>query len=473
MARPPKAEHEHQMRSTQSLSYQELPGHPGRREPFRWTAPRNPRCFRAYGQTQGKVGIGTVCVLLLLCTIPAQALELWSDPETGRHILLNTTLKLTGLAARNPDDRVLFPERRSATALARTRFDLDLKLSDSVNAELAYEHRARRETHAGGASIGGALTPFAPAPWRMTSLDWSLAHSEDRFAWRHEIDRALVSVHPDWGRVTAGRQAIGFGRGVLFSAVDVFAPFSPVEVDREWRRGVDALRVEYRTTPLSAIEVVGVFGDRWRHSALLGRFSGYVGDVDGELIVGKRARDAMLAATLSAAVGGAAVHGEAALFRTPEDQPDGGLFGRDDLVGKAVLGASYTFNVGNGLTLVAEYHYSGFGVTDMANALRRFRDPVFTERYQRGDSQILGRHALAGQLSYPIGDVVTGTLLLLQSPSDGSGLASPGLLWTPTQTTTITVNAFAPWGAQPRRGKLRSEYGTSPWSLYSQASVYF
>ena len=38
--------------------------------------------------------------------------------------------------------------------------------------------------------------------------------------------------------------------------------------------------------------------------------------------------------------GGAATHGELAFFRTPENQPDGGVFGKDDLVAKAVLGAS-------------------------------------------------------------------------------------------------------------------------------------
>lgn len=411
---------------------------------------------------------------MLFIASTTQAVELWSDPETGRYVGLNTTLKLTGLAAYNPDDSRLFSERRSGTAMTRVRFAFDAALGDQTSAELAYEHRARRDTLSGATSPGGgALATFAPAPWRVASLDWQLASHEDRFAWRHEIDRALVSVRPEWGSVTMGRQAIGFGRGVLFSAVDVFAPFSPLEVDREWRRGVDALRIEYRTTPLSALEIVGVLGDRWDDSALLGRFGGYVGDIDGELIIGKRGRDAMFAATMSSVLGGAAVHGEVALFRTPEDQPDGALFGRNDLVGKAVLGASYTFNVGNGLTMIGEYHYSGFGIKKIGDALQRFRDPVFIKRYLRGDTQILGRHALAMQISYPVGDVVTGSLLLLESPVDGSGLLSPGILWMPSQTTTVAINAFIPWGAGPRRGTLRSEYGASPWSLFTQVSMYF
>ncbi len=415
-----------------------------------------------------------IVVLVFFAAMTVQALELWANPDTGQHVELNTTLKLTGLAAYTPNDNRLYPERRSASAMTRMRFDLDATLSEQISAEFAYEHRARRNTSAGVSTLGGsATTPFGRAPWRAAALDWRLADHEERLAWRHEIDRALISVRQDWGSIVVGRQAIGFGRGMLFSAVDVFAPFSPVEVDREWRRGVDALRVEYRTSPLTSLEVTAVFGDRWANSALLGRFRGYIGDIDGEVIVGKRGRDAMFAATMSTVVGGAATHGELAFFQTPEDQPDGGIFGKDDLVAKAVLGASYTLNVGNGLTLLSEYHYSGFGIKDPANAMRLFRDNDFVERYLRGDSQTLGRHTLAVQAAYPISNVLASSFLILESLTDGSGLASPGLMWTPTQTASITINAFMPWGARPRQGQLRSEYGASPWTLFTQLSLYF
>lgn len=413
------------------------------------------------------------CVLLGTAG-SAFGLELWYDEETGRGAELRTTLKLTGYASANPSDPWIYPNATSVTGLVRTRFGVNLTLSDRVSAELAYEHHAQRASHGGGISVAGnILTSLSESPWRAAPLDWQIVRDGDNFNYRHEIDRALVTVKPDWGLITVGRQAIGFGRGVLFSAVDVFAPFSPLEVDREWRRGVDALRIEYRTSPLTSLELTAVFGERWEDSALLGRFRGYVGELDGEIIVGKRGEDAMFAGVLSAALGGAAVHSELALFHTPEEQPGGGLFGKKDLAAKLVLGASYTFNVGNGLTVLGEYHYSGFGLKHAEDVVEQILNQDFIKRYLRGDSQILGQHGLALQASYPFNETLLGALVFLGSLTDASGIAIPSLVWSVNDATTVTLSAFLPWGPSPENGNLRSEYGSSPFSLFAQLSLYF
>ncbi|MBI4831747.1 MAG: hypothetical protein HY801_09385 [Candidatus Lindowbacteria bacterium] len=383
------------------------------------------------------------------------------------------TLKATSLLSHAPDDELLFPEQDVATGLFRVRLGLRTKHSDWMNTELAYEQRARASTEAAATTVGAGILPsVAEAPFRITQLDWQLAEA-DNFSYRHEFDRALVALHPGCGEVTVGRQAIGLGRGVLFGAVDIFSPFSPIEVDREWRRGVDAARVEYRVSDTSSVEAVAAFGESWEESALLGRLRGYVGEVDGELIFGKRAEDEMVGGTISAAVGDAEMHIELAIFDTPEEQPDGGLFGDDTLVGKAVVGSSYTFDVGNGLTLLGEYHYSGFGVKDIEDIQARFFDPIFQERFLRGDTQILGRHAVALRSNYPFSNILSGGILILMSPVDGSGLFSPSAVWDMTQNVSLAVSGFIPWGAEPSNGQLRSEYGSSPASLFLQISAYF
>ncbi len=414
--------------------------------------------------------------LLFLVFPPcAGAVELWSDEEGRRYVSLDTALKLTTTYSHAPNAPLLFPDRDSTAILSRLRLNFSAQITEMATAELAYEHRARWDSNGAGAlSAGAAVLPsFAEAPYRLAQLDWELAHHGERFAYRHEIDRALVSLHPAWGEVTVGRQAIGLGRGILFSAVDLFSPFSPVEVDREWRRGVDALRIEYRTTDTSSIEFIGAFGERWDESAVLGRIRGYMGDVDGEFLFGKRGEDILFGGSVSAVVGDAEVHGEFALFRTPEAHPDGGFFESDRWVAKAVLGTSYTFDVGNGLTVLGEYHYSGFGMRDSEDSLLRLRDEDFVARYLRGDSQILGRHALALQSTYPISDSWNAALLVLGSPRDGSGLVSPSLIWDFWEGGSLIVSGFVPWGSEPSSMRLRSEYGASPASLFVQMSLYF
>jgi len=413
-----------------------------------------------------------IVLLLLLLSHHVCAVELWSN-EDGGYGDLDVAGKLTSLASNEPSDAFLFPDGFTRTTLARLRLGLDVRHNDWMDSELAYEQRARWISSGGGlGAISGALPTEAEAPFRMAQLDWQIG-ADDRYAYRHEIDRGLVALHPEWGDVTIGRQAIGLGRGTLFSAVDVFSPFSPLEVDREWRRGVDAIRAEYRLSTTASAECLAVFGESWDESALLGRIRGYLGDIDGSLIVGKRAEDFMAGVTFSAIVSEAEVHGELAVFDTPEAQPDSTLWGGDHLATKAVLGSSYTFNVGNGLTLLGEYHYCDFGIEDASDALTRLQDRDFQKRYLRGDTQILGRHAIAGQLSYPFNESVNGGLLVLGSPADGSGVFSPSLRLDLNENMTLTTNAFIPWGEEPQNGQIQDEYGASAASLFIQAAIYY
>jgi hypothetical protein len=410
---------------------------------------------------------------VLSATWRSEALELWSNEEGDRAISLDTALKFSALASYAPNDPILYPDRWSETGLFRLRLGLTANVEDWMTAQFAYEHRAQASSGRGGfGAAGGALPSFAKAPYRLGQLDWSI-YSEDDFFYRHEIDRALVALHPSWGEVTVGRQAIGLGRGVVFSAVDLFSPFNPIEVDREWRRGVDAVRLEYHTSDTSSVELLGVFGESWDDSAVIGRARGYIGEIDGELLIGKRARDAFVGVTMSRVVGDAEVHGELALFHTPDAFPDGGLFSNDHLVAKAVLGTSYTFDIGSGLTLFAEYHYSGFGVKEAADVTQVFRDPDVQERFLRGDTQILGQHALGTQMTYAFATNWNGFLLTLVSPTDASGLISPSIGWNFSEYGSVRVSTFLPWGSSPHNGRLGSEYGSTGKSLFVQVSLYF
>jgi len=166
-----------------------------------------------------------------------------------------------------------------------------------------------------------------------------------------------------------------------------------------------------------------------------------------------------------------------ALLRTREDLPDGGALGDRRLALKAVAGASYTFDVGNGLTVIGEYHYSGFGLRDVDELAPGGLDARETERFiarmTRGDSQILGRHALGVQFSYPVDDRGAASLLVLASPRDGSGLISPGMHWNVGSSASFRVNTFIPWGAGPEDARPGSEYGATPMSLTAQLSIHF
>ncbi len=390
--------------------------------------------------------------------------------EGGAEFELRSALKVTGLATRSADDPLLFPETVGAASLWRLRFEPEARLGSWLVVTAAYEQRLEVATSGGALSGAVFLPPTAPAPYRISQLDWPMATAQG-LTWYQEIDRAAVSVHEAFVDLTIGRQAIGWGRGILFGAIDIFAPFSPLEVDREWRRGVDAARAEVRLGARFSAEAVAAFGETWSDSALAGRVRGYAGPIDVEIVGGKRAEDSFVGAATSASVGGAEVHGELAFFYLPESWFEPGTFGNDRLIAKAVLGASYTFNVGDGLHLIGEYHYSGFGAepSDLTAALT---NPDFQARYLRGDTQILGRQALALVLSYPLGITGSATLQWLQDPVDGSGIVAPAVSVDLGENVSLLGGLYVGYGKAPQGLMLRSQFGTLPVAGLMQIRIY-
>lgn len=414
-----------------------------------------------------RIGAAIALLAALLAPPPARPRDLAPDGA----LALRTTLKSTLVVSRFPEDPVLFPDPVGSDALFRLRLDLLAKPSDSVTAEVAWETRLHATAPPAAASFGFLPADTAP-PFRIRALDEPLARA-DGLAWRHELDRASVAWRGGPAELTVGRQAIGWGRGVLFGAVDLFAPFSPLEADRAWRRGVDAARAEVRLGERASIDAAAAFGQDADPDASIyaARVRGYAGEADAELLLGRRARDLVVGAATSAAVGDAEAHAEAALFRTPAANPDP-LFGDARLVAKAVVGGSYRFPLGNGVPVWVEYHYSGFGAARPGEQLARFADPSFAARLARGDTQITNRHAVALLATYEANEEATFQLLWLVSPRDGSGVLSPSATLSLGDRATVQATAYVPHGASPRDGALRSDYGATPLAVLVQVAVY-
>ena len=256
------------------------------------------------------VALATLCVCFDVRYAHAQTP---GDDERST-LTLHYSLKSSALLSRAPDDPALFPDRNSATGLWRFRLEPTVHLSDHATFDLAFEQRLRAFSSSSTFTGASVLPSTAAAPFRIRRLDWQFA-SSSKTEWRGEIDRATVRTQLSTVDLTIGRQAIGWGRGVLFSAIDLFAPFTPLEADREWRRGVDAVRADVKVAERAAVDAIAALGDTVDRSTAAARFRGYAGNADVEIVGGRRARDLFGGAASSAAVGNAEVHGELAVFR--------------------------------------------------------------------------------------------------------------------------------------------------------------
>jgi hypothetical protein len=412
--------------------------------------------------------------LALLLPAPAWARQLYAVPENDQSLSLKSSLKADW--AESPAIPGSSANSTGASAFWRLRLEPEWKINTLFKASLAWDLRALLAVPAQATPL---LPGTAPGFFRVSPLGG--ATSQNGLTLAQELDRAWVAYQPEGGNFTLGRQAVGWGRGVLFSAVDIFAPFSPLEADQEWRRGVDALRGDVKLTDKISLDLVAAPGaDPMKSqapvtlddSALAGRLRGDLGGWDAELMAGRRGTDRLAGFTASLPLGDLEIHGEGVVFLTPGDIPDAGLGGNPNLVPKAVLGASNHFALGQGLTVAAEYHYSGFGAADVRTLPQRLADPGYRLRYTRGDSQIPGRQAWALQGVYTVNEWWTAGLNVLQSATDSSGVLAPSLTWNFGESVTLLAYGLWFYGAPAADGAPQSQFGGGSPSWLMQIRIY-
>jgi len=388
---------------------------------------------------------------------------------TAEEPVLTTRLALkeSGLVSHAPADPILFPERSTATFYWRGRLDSSVRLGARTSITGAYEQRAIAFT-ATPNNLGVGLPADRP-PFRVTPLDWAIASGEHA-QWRHEIDR--LALHADTGpaALTIGRQAVGWGRGIAFTAIDLFSPFTPLEADREWRRGIDAARAEIRMSDRASVDGVAAFGETWGHSAAVARLRGYAGHADVEIVGGYRAGDGLIGGATSAPLRGAEVHAEAAVFTTT-GVAGSVAFGIDRTIVKLVAGASRRLPWA-GAIVEGEYHYSGFGAPGGEDLGAFLRDPVVQERYLRGDMQTLRRHAIAAAVIVDHSPLLTFGARWVHTGADDSGVIMPVITATFDDRWSLDVTGYVPYGQAPSFGAIPAQYGATPAGVFVQLRYY-
>ncbi|MGI5864713.1 MAG: hypothetical protein ACOX6T_22055 [Myxococcales bacterium] len=126
------------------------------------------------------------------------------------------------------------------------RLQACLLWGEHLDAEIAWQLAASvasAPAFAGGAALGGSpISGAATASRRLVDFDGALAES-GTMRLRHDLDRLSLKLSLPGIDLVAGRQVLGWGSGRLWNPTDLLSPFSPTDIDKEVRKGVDSLRV--------------------------------------------------------------------------------------------------------------------------------------------------------------------------------------------------------------------------------------
>ena len=275
-------------------------------------------------------------------------------------------------------------------------------------------------------------------------FDWSdVLASDDQNRLLARIDRLSVTYRqPNWS-IQIGRQAISWGNGLVFQPLDLFSPFAPTTIDREFKPGVDSVLFESLVGNSNELQVLWIgrqadtAGPSPHTKAL--KWQTQLGDLSLDLIVAEHIGDEFAAFSLSLPVAGSLLRLETSRMCDDTTCTLSGLANLD-----------YMISVGPTLLyMFGELYHNGFGlkritenVPESLNA-RLVRGEVFTMMRDYGSFGLnVTWHPLWSQ-----------SFIVLRNLDDQSGLLQTAVNYEPGDASRMQFGVSAPFG------ETNSEFG--------------
>lgn len=379
------------------------------------------------------------------------------DVEWGGH------LKATGSASW-PDDRSGYQYVGT-----RTYYDggLDFRLKNKLyfsnwgNFETHYEAilyggDTRRKTielqnrYPGLPSYGAVNRPAIDDEQRFFNLT-KIIEENDNGIFYHRLDRFVLTWQPEWGTTKVGRQAVTWGHGFLFNPMDLFDPFAPNDVIRDYKVGVDMANLLFLLPDSADAQFIYVprrdtqTGNvAWDASSLSGKLHFSIDTTELDVMAAYHYADHIVG------IGSTGYWGNAAWRLDGTWTILDSTGAKDNYLSLvANMDYSWVWRDKNAHGFI-EYFYCGLGETDYANALT---DPALYERIMRGELFTLGRHYLSGEIQLELHPLFNTFLTIITNVEDPSGLIQPRALW------DIESNLQCTLGANIYFGGADTEFG--------------
>ncbi len=401
----------------------------------------------------------TFPILLLSVSHLAAAGTMYRSPDGVFSVRLSGYIKTLALGINTSvpgtDD--------TAEDFSRTRLMLEGDIGSHVNWTVHYEHFGLiNSAHGTATGLFAGQQSADTSRLSLLPLDWTVQKSGS-LLWRHELDRLNVRLTFAAADIVIGRQAISWGVGRIWTPSDLFVAFSPVEIDREFKAGVDAISLKVPLGGFSQLEVVyAAFAEDFsKHDAAV-RIQRSVESFTLGLMGGKFFRDVVIGSFFDGEINGIGVRGEFTF--THDTRPP---WNERRTFIRGVSSVDYRF--ANGLYGLLEYYFNGFGEENPENYPRLFT----SARVTRGEIFNFGRDYLGTTLQYEPHPLVTVSLAGLWNLLDQSSLIGPLLLVSLSNEADLRAGAYFSFGTGLVGPHVQSEFGLYPQVYYLQLRRYF
>jgi hypothetical protein len=390
---------------------------------------------------------------------------------------------------------VSWPDESSVFQLVGTQPLYDGAIETRIRNNLFFSNWGSFETHYEAVLSGGdkrrkakaleKLYPGLPKAFPVVPatpeddrrlMDLTATVSDDEsYVLYHRLDRLALTIQPNWGLIRVGRQAVTWGNGLLFNPMDLFNPFSPSDIERDYKIGDDLVFLQYTLDQKKDFQLLYVprrdlasKDITWNQSSSAGKFHFSRGTTEFDVMAAKHFEDTVIGLGSVGYVSGAAWRMDITWTHLNNNASNSYL--------SAIANMDYSWlwwkkNFYGFL----EFYFNGLCHDRYAEELT---DPQVTDRLARGELYSLGRSYLGGYIRVELHPLLNVYLTIITNLSDPSGLVQPRMVCDFTQNTQIML------GGNFAYGRKDTEYGgfnipgtpfytRSPDSVFAWISYYF
>jgi len=276
---------------------------------------------------------------------------------------------------------------------------------------------------------------------------------DDKQATLGRLDRFSAGYTGDNGVLRFGRQAVTWGNGLVFNNVmDIFNPFDPTAIDKEYKSGDDMLYGQYLRNSGDDLQAVVVLhrGSLTRNveadqSSFAAKYHGFLGVGEYDFVVARHFGENLVGLGGNYGIGGALWRGDLMVTFTDNEGS----------IVSAVTSLSHSFSwIGKNVSAVIEYYFNGFGQRgNRYSTIDLTSNPNLLERLARGEIFNLGRHYIG------LSTLIEITPLFLLTPNLFLNIEDDSALVQITTQTDLNESMLLLGALNIPVGRSGTEYG--------------
>jgi hypothetical protein len=278
---------------------------------------------------------------------------------------------------------------------------------------------------------------------RLLDLTKTL-HQNDGYVLYHRLDRFSLTLQPQWGTIRIGRQALTWGNGLLFNPMDLFNPFAPTDIIRDYKVGDDMLTVNCPLYPSGNLQLLYVPRRNPANghvensqSSTAAKLHVSAGTTEFDVMAARHYNDTVVGLGSTGYFRDAAWRLDTTYTHLGHDSGRSGFF---SLVGN--MDYAWVWQ-GKNYYGFMEFYYNNLGKEIYSEALA---DPDIFKRLARGEMFTLGRAYISAEIQIELHPLLNLYLTLIDNLHDPSGIIQPRLIWDVAQNVQLTCGADLYYG---------------------------